>query len=717
MTLLLMIVLNTSAWPDSIPSFHLEFDPEQWEYACDNYWADIYVPAELTCGGYSFPCQFRIRGATSRSYPKKSIKIELPEGTFLFGHDEFNMNAEFLDKTRLRELLSFLYYSETGQTVSDVNLVEVVFNGETQGAYVSVQDVDGAFLENTTLPDEAVIYKCADRYTTLDRVHELEPYSKKTKETQPWDDLILLMYWLAICPEELFPEQLNQRFHYDDLVSCVATNVLIGHGSTYYHNYHLVLDRTGTEGPWRYITWDMDRTWSKYGPEFPYHRNSSNNGNRRNTLIWRMWCNHFIRQDLIREIHSQFPEYLSFAGSGIIDSLASAVAPLVEADPFREYSMDNFWGEIETLKNWPQTRYDNLLNQFDSWPLPFRIFPLEPSGTSLEVSWQHSGSGSVWRVDISPDSLFSSPEDIVFSLSTSDTSAVIPGTFTGNDLWLQVFATRNGEEQRASNGPIRPVAAPGLATTGSVVISEINYQSSPQFDPGDWFEVVNTEEIPLSLAGWSVRDGNPENLTTLGDLVIQPGEAMVFAADSFLFTGVFSTIPPPNQGLNFNLSADGERIALFDPVSRMTDEVEYSPAPPWPDASGNGSTLILTDLFEDNTNPLFWIAGPFGGTPFGHGEWNPDWPRYGAVGVKVLGPMPSAGNTSLLLTVISSVVVEICLYDIVGRAVLEPVLMDLQAGSHTVTLETENLPAGVYFAAVRNMGYLQAIKVTLIGDR
>ncbi len=294
---------------------------------------------------------------------------------------------------------------------------------------------------------------------------------------------------------------------------------------------------------------------------------------------------------------------------------------------------------------------------------------------------------------------------------------MIPGNFTGDDLWLQVFATRNGEEQRASNGPIRPVAAPSLATTGSVVISEINYQSSPQFDPGDWFEVVNTEDFPLSLAGWSVRDSNQENLTTLGDLVIQPGEGMVFAADSFLFTGAFSTIPPPNQVLNFNLSANGDRIALFDPVSRMKDEVEYVSAPPWPDAFGNGSTLILTDLSEDNANPLFWIAGPFGGTPFGYGDWNPDWPRFGAVGVQVRGPMPSSGNTTLLLTVISSVAVEICIYDVAGRAVLEPVIMDLQAGSHSVTLDTKDLPSGVYFAAVRNMGYLQAVKVTLIGDR
>ncbi len=293
---------------------------------------------------------------------------------------------------------------------------------------------------------------------------------------------------------------------------------------------------------------------------------------------------------------------------------------------------------------------------------------------------------------------------------------MIPGNFTGDDLWLQVFATRNGEEQRASNGPIRPVAAPSLATTGSVVISEINYQSSPQFDPGDWFEVVNTEDFPLSLAGWSVRDSNQENLTTLGDLVIQPGEGMVFAADSFLFTGAFSTIPPPNQVLNFNLSANGDRIALFDPVSRMKDEVEYVSAPPGRTLRerinpythrplGRQREPVVLDCRALWRNSLrLWGLEPGlaqvrcrGGT----GPWS----------------HASSGNTTLLLTVISSVAVEICIYDVAGRAVLEPVIMDLQAGSHSVTLDTKDLPSGVYFAAVRNMGYLQAVKVTLIGDR
>jgi hypothetical protein len=126
---------------------------------------------------------------------------------------------------------------------------------------------------------------------------------------------------------------------------------------------------------------------------------------------------------------------------------------------------------------------------------------------------------------------------------------------------------------------------------------------------------------------------------------------------------------------------------------------------------------MLTDLSADNTNPGVWIAGPYGGTPFTTGDWNPDWPAHGAVGMKAMGPMPVTGNAAFLLTVLSSVQVEVSLYDIAGRSVIQKAALELEAGYYTLTLPTEDLPPGVYFAALQNMGFTETVKITLIGDR
>ncbi len=717
MLLLLLSLISSSVWPDTIPVLHLEFDQTQWEFACANYYEDIYIPVELTYNGAEFQCQFRIRGATSRSYPKKSIKIELPQGLFLFGKDELNLNAEFLDMTRMRECLSYLFYSETGQIVPEVHFVEVVFNGETQGAYLSVEDVDKDFLLTTQLPDNGVIYKCSDRYTTLDRINDLDPYSKKTHESQPWDDFLLLLHWLSLCPDELFYEQLQERFHYDDLISCVATNVLIGHGSTYYHNYSLILDDTGQAGQWRYITWDMDRTWGKYGPEFPYSRNSSNTGHRRNKLLWRMWCNKIIREELFSEIDYQFPLFLRFVQGNTIDSIAQLIAPLIQQDPFRDYSMDDFWGMVASLYNWPESRYSNVLNQIEEWPLPFRIANLQKLENNILVSWQNAGNSCSWRLVISSDSLFANPLEVVFETFPSDTFYTVPSLYTGSDLWLQVYATRNGVEHRSNNGPIISYAQENYSITGDLVINEINYLSNSVFNPGDWFEIINTDNQTISMAGWSIRDANRTNLTTVDQLIIDPGQCLVFSSDSLIFLNTFERLPNPSQSLNFNLSDNDDMIKLIDPTGNTIDSIYYSSESPWPwQAAGYGSTLALLNTSLPNQFPASWIAGSFGGTPFLPDIYASDWPGYGAVSFSLRGPVPVAGDLSIDLLVIASVVTEISLYDLSGRIVLPLTVTELTAGESTITLKTSSLASGVYFVGVRNMGFLQTKKITVLNS-
>lgn len=710
-----LILSTASSWPDTIPVLDLQFDQTQWEYAQDYYWEDIYVPAQLTLNNFTYTCQFRIRGATSREYPKKSIKIELPEDLYLWGKDELNLNAEYLDRTKIRECLSYLYYARTGQIVPEVHFVELRFNGETQGAYLSVEDIDEDFLLGTELPDDAVIYKCSDRYTTLDRVDNLEPYSKKTHQYDSWDDFLLLLYWLKLCPDDVFRTQLELRFHYGDLISCLATNVLLGHGSTYYHNYHLLLDETGATGRWRYITWDMDRTWWKYGPEFPYSKNSSNDGHRRNTLIWRMWCNDSIREELFTEIHEQYPLLLAFSGGNTIDSLANLIAPLVEADPFRDYTMDQFWGEVNNLENWPEARYSMVLEQIDQWPLPFSIYRHENSGEDLIVSWQSAGNSCIWRLVVSADSLFTNPADVVYESFPTDTFHILSGHFTGENLWMQIFATRNGVEHRSNNGPVVPVQETNHAISGNLIINEINYMSAPQFNPGDWFEVVNASDEIFSLAGWSIRDANTTNLTTIGELLINPGQCMVFSSDSFAFINTFEMMPSPSHWLTFNLSDNGDEIKLFDPLELMIDSVSYLPEDPWPlQAAGYGSTLALLDTSLPNEKPSSWVAGQYGGTPFSTDISTPDWPGRGAVSFLINGPVPVTAELSLKLNVIAPVIAEITLYDTSGRVVLNSDELNLETGVSDFSFDTNLLPSGVYFVAIKNMGYLQTSKITIL---
>ncbi|MEA3266467.1 MAG: hypothetical protein U9P42_05920, partial [Candidatus Fermentibacteria bacterium] len=125
----------------------------------------------------------------------------------------------------------------------------------------------------------------------------------------------------------------------------------------------------------------------------------------------------------------------------------------------------------------------------------------------------------------------------------------------------------------------------------------------------------------------------------------------------------------------------------------------------------------LADDSLPNQYPSSWEAGPFGGTPFSAENWYSDWPGHGAVSFSLTGPVPLNGDLSILLTAIAPVVAEIFLFDISGRTILPPEVLELEAGISSFALKTGTLPSGVYIVGVRNMGFLQTAKITVLGTR
>lgn len=706
MTLLLLILAGSApSWPDTVPVLDLTFDPESWQFACEHWEEDIPVEAVLISEGVEYPCLFRIRGATSRSYPKKSIKVVLDGGATVFGQSELNLNAEYLDRTRIRECLSYLFYARTGQTVPEVHLTELRFNGESQGAYLSVQDVDGTFLATTPIPDDAVIYKCADRYATLDSVTDLSPYEKKTAEDEPWDDLLLLIHWLTLVPDDLFERGLPARFHSEDLATCIAVNVLLGHGSTYYHNYHLVLDRSGALGPWRIIPWDMDRTWGSYGADLPYTRNSSNEGLRRNPLVWRMWCSDSLRAVLTGEIRRLAPDLQVFASSGIIDSLAAITRPLVEIDPFRDFTMAEFDADLEDVAAWPGERMTELEIMFASWPEPIRILPPEWTEEGLLVRWQDAGPGVTYTLMVSSDTTFGDASGLIMQASTADTSVVIPAEFCPEGSWMDVFLSTGAGTFRSENGPLPPEETPEASFGFDMVIHEIHYLCGPEIPAGDWLELVNTGADTMNLAGWAIRDANDEHLMTFPETLVPPGSFVVIPSDRRAFLTMHPGVPVLSCTLSHGLSDGGDQIRLWDLSGILTDYVAYLPASPWPwEPAGHGPSLSLIDPSLPNSFGSSWAAGPVGGTPgFPNdslsGEWEPS-------PVQAWGPRPNPADQGFVMVLDCTLpgLVELGIYDLAGRVAAAPRTEQIAEGVTSLQFDSSALRTGLYFIVVRSGG-------------
>ena len=151
----------------------------------------------------------------------------------------------------------------------------------------------------------------------------------------------------------------------------------------------------------------------------------------------------------------------------------------------------------------------------------------------------------------------------------------------------------------------------------SLVINEINYNSSIEVDPGDWVEFYNPHEYYLDITDWTFKDSDDTHIYTFPEgTMIEPFGYLVLCRDSANFQEVFPEVENYIGEMNFGLGSTGELIRIFDAEGALIDTVHYGVSDPWPtEPNGNGPTLELKFWQYDNALPSSWAASELNGTP------------------------------------------------------------------------------------------------------
>ena len=157
-----------------------------------------------------------------------------------------------------------------------------------------------------------------------------------------------------------------------------------------------------------------------------------------------------------------------------------------------------------------------------------------------------------------------------------------------------------------------------------IVINEINYNSSDDFDPEDWVELYNSSESPISIGTWKLKDEANDHVFVIPEnTILSAGEFLVLCKDTIAFTSMFPEVANFIGDLGFGLGGGGDMVRLFDSYEILKDDVEYDDDDPWPvEADGTGSTLELINPSLDNSLPENWIASIGYGSPGGENLMN-----------------------------------------------------------------------------------------------
>ena len=281
------------------------------------------------------------------------------------------------------------------------------------------------------------------------------------------------------------------------------------------------------------------------------------------------------------------------------------------------------------------------------------------------------------------------------------------GDFTGTSSTLSVNLVKNST--------VMAIFEEGDSELNSIVINEINYNSSDDFDTDDWVELHNKGSEDINISGWILKDDDdthefifPENT------VLNSGEFLVVCRDMAAFSALVSGVDAIGD-MDFGLSSAGDCVRLYTHEMVLTDEVCFLSQHPWPASpDGTGATLALKNPSLDNTKPANWYGLSGYGTP-------------GAENLLALGALndpetalqvypnpvkPGLSSISYFMNEAGEVTLDV--YNVEGRLVKKLYEGMSQQGQVIVSVDfTGDMHPGVYFLVLHHQGRRSGVRFIL----
>jgi hypothetical protein len=235
----------------------------------------------------------------------------------------------------------------------------------------------------------------------------------------------------------------------------------------------------------------------------------------------------------------------------------------------------------------------------------------------------------------------------------------------------------------------------------AIQLSEINYNSAPFHNSGDWIELVNSSATAVNIGNWKIRDSKDSNQYKIpAGTILDPGERLVVSDSLAGFNTYFPSVENVIGELPFGFSRAGEAIRISNEDMVLQYSVFYLDSIPWyVETDGDGYTLELLDFYGTPNVPEAWTPGC----------------QYGSPGTEIILPCPTAVDdySSLPFTAgpnpfndglvfqfqpsNSNSKTHISIYNMQGQ-----LLQQASTTMNSYTLPTGSLPAGLYLAVVQH---------------
>ncbi|WP_057912385.1 CotH kinase family protein [Peribacillus muralis] len=252
-----------------LPLYQLFIPPVNLMELRRDIWCNDPLPAKLTINKKKLDIDIVYRGSHIREFRKKSYHVVFYKPQIFKGAKEIHLNAEFNDKSLLRNKLSLDFFADIGTLAPKSQFVHLNLNGKDEGIYLELESVDEYYLKQRNLPEGSIFY-AVDGDANFSLMSDLDKGIKKSLEMgyqkkcgTAMDELYLqeLLIQINTISRADFEKEIVKYIDVEKYLRWLAGVILTQNYDGFVHNYALY--RNGDTGLFEIIPWDYDATWGR----------------------------------------------------------------------------------------------------------------------------------------------------------------------------------------------------------------------------------------------------------------------------------------------------------------------------------------------------------------------------------------------------------------------------------------------------------------------
>jgi hypothetical protein len=621
-----------------VHTVELNFDQsDYWDQMLSNYQSGTDILATMTLNGETLesPVGVRFKGATSffvNNSEKKSFNITIDyedeDQNVPGGYETLNLNGAFLDPTFIREVL----YNHVGRQYNPSlksNYSHLYINGEDWGLYPNIQQLDGDYTTEWFMSNDGSRWRAIDpdftpgggggggggggpnfgtgtatlNYLGTDQIEYEEAYTlKNTSKDNPWTDLMKVTDVLENTPLNELEDSINLYMDLDRTLWFLAHEIIFSDDDGYVFkggmDYFVYWEaETGRLVPLEYdgntVMQLQNDDWSLFfranNDDFP--------------LCFRLFQVESIRQRYLAHVRTILENYFNpSVMNELIDNYAAFVDQMVQDDPKKIYTYNQFLNGVEELKEFVENRYNFLSSNAEvnvdyltiddvSWwvnnvqwgdPIPgdnIQVTATVEGPIAIEAVNLFYATGIVGHFEKAPmfdDGLHGDglANDGLYGTDLPD---------FGNGTYIRFYveavadgstATRTYHPRGAEHEVYFFRVGITAYADSEVVINEImasNEMTAADADDeyDDWIELYNNGNTTIDLSAWYLSDSDSQldKFQFPEGAQIEAGAYLIVWTDGDVF----------QEGLHtsFKLSADGEALYLLNAEQEIVDEIAF----------------------------------------------------------------------------------------------------------------------------------------------